>query len=155
MGSEVLAQDDGHPPGAALEEHDAPSPWIRPRTLLVFDEFLASTGTYYTSSDLNAVLADCGRYQFQAVVDKATGTTADLSLRLEHSADGIHFEARNDSAELKAGPITIGGTSNLCSAVDADGSRAIHGAVRLLVLFDGTGTPQAHVKLWITLRPFA
>lgn len=130
-------------------EYGEPDRAPGPSSLLVFDDKITTTTAQYTSPDFNYVLAASSRVRIQAVADDISGTSPTLTVQLEHSADERNFVNVGTVADISAG-IAVGGTSNLISTTTL-GVRAQHHAARLRVQLGGT-SPQAHVKIWVTMR---
>jgi len=128
--------------------------WLRPLTLLVFDDVISSTANQYTSTEHNRVLASYERYQIQAVADNVTGTTVTVSVAYEHSVDERTWVAKNVIPEVNLASLPVGATTDVRSSGFGSGPRASHGAARLRIALGGT-SPKAHVKVWVTLRPYA
>jgi len=114
--------------------------------LLVFDDFVTNT-TVYTRPELNEQLGMYDKIAIQAIVDQVT-TAGTITVRVQHSADGINWTDKNATAEINGASISANAT-NKAFGSDA-GATPTLGQVRLSIAL--TTTVQAHVKLWVTLR---
>ncbi len=133
--------------------------WLRPLTLLVFALITGGVGPWlpgqmFTATEHNRVLASYERYQIQAVADNVTGTTVTVSVAYEHSVDERTWVAKNVIPEVNLASLPVGATTDVRSSGFGSGPRASHGAARLRIALGGT-SPKAHVKVWVTLRPYA
>ncbi len=132
-----------------------PDPTAQPVTLLVFDDVISDTASQYTPTRFNRELAEGERYVIQAICDDVTGTSPTITIVYEHSADGRTFIAKNGGiGEINTASLAVGATTNLRSTGFSSGARAGHGMARLRLALGGT-SPKAHVKVWVTLRPYA
>ncbi len=119
-----------------------------PETALVFDDRVTGTADVFTSSDLHCVLGARERAAIQVVADGVTGTAPTLTVQVEHSADGRTWGAKNTVAEVD-GALAVGSVTSLVGF--DSGSRPAHPLARLSIRLGGTA-PDAHVRVWVTLR---
>lgn len=121
---------------------------MRKFNILAFDDFISGSGTtVYTRSELNEKLAEVDKLALFPVTDQvsANGT---LTVRIEHSGDGLNWTDKNTTAEIDAVAIDTGLTNK---AYGSDsGTTPSLGFVRLALTI--TTTTSAHVKLWVTGR---
>jgi hypothetical protein len=116
---------------------------------LVFDDFISGAGTVvYTRPDFYDKLGSVDKLALFAVSDQVT-TNGTLTVRIEHSADGVNWIAKSSgAAEIAAADLTAGSTE-VAYGYDPGTSPTL-GLVRLSLTI-ATST-MAHVKLWVTGR---
>src|SRR5215210_3744233 len=102
---------------------------------LVFDENLEATTALYTDPSFNAQLALCEKLHIFTISDTASGTTPTLTVQIEDSPDGVHFNNRTATAEINAQALS---TTNNTTLVARDaGTNLASGFARLRVQLGG------------------
>jgi hypothetical protein len=115
---------------------------------LVFDENIEGNAALYTDPSFNAQLALCEKLYIYTLSDTVTGT-ATLTVQIEDSPDGVHFNNRTGTAEINAQSISATAVTTLV-ARDA-GTNLASAFARLRVSIGGT-TVKGHVRIWVTGR---
>jgi hypothetical protein len=92
---------------------------MRRSNLSVFNEFITQTASpFYTSSELNARLAQYDQLAIQVVLDNVTASGGTFDLWVEHSADGRNWLTSNPAGsaygtgtgDVTKGSLSSGGT---------------------------------------------
>lgn len=114
-----------------------------------FNDFVYGAAAVFSTIDLAAALGKYDQLSLQAVVDQvdAAGT---LTVQILHSADGIHFKAKNATAEITgaAGALAANATS-VCVGSDSSNAPSLAYVVLSLGI---TGATRAHIKLYVSAR---
>jgi hypothetical protein len=85
---------------------------MRKFNILVWDDFIAGAGTVvYTRPELNDRLADPDQLGLFAVTDQVTGASGNISVQIQHSADGINWTNKNTTAEINAASLSTTATN--------------------------------------------
>jgi hypothetical protein len=113
-----------------------------------FDDVIHSNTAVYTTAELNDFLAKVDKLALMAVTDQVTGVT-NLTVQIEHSADGRNWVNKNGTAEIPATAISTTATTVLTGS--DSGSSPSLGFVRLKLTLSLAGAI-AHVKLYVTGR---
>jgi hypothetical protein len=125
---------------------------MRKPNILVFDDFVYGVGSgnaVYTDAKFNEMLGRLDQTAIFAVADRSSGTTPSLSVQIQHSPDGRNWINKNASAEVMA-MIPTGATTAVAGVDPGTAPSAAN--VRLAVFLGGTGSPSAHVKIFVCDR---
>lgn len=115
--------------------------------LLAFDDYVVGTAATYSSSFMDAALAELERYAIQAIVDPIPGTTCDnITVQLETSWDGRNWIAKNPTAEI-AGSTPL--TQTYVFSGSDFGTRPAGALVRLRVQLGGGTGATARVHIYV------
>ena len=126
---------------------------MRVSNSLVFDEYI-TTGTFFTDSNF---ITGAGRFDsmcIMAVTDNID-LAGQITVQLQHAADGRNFVNKNATAEITGAGTGVGkgtistGQTNVNWGFDNGVSPSL-GLVRLAISF--TTTTKGHVKVYVTLR---
>lgn len=118
--------------------------------LLLLDDTISGTGVVWTSSQEHQdVLGMYDQLAMVAKVSEVRGTSAALSVQIEHSADGQHWIAVDSATQI---------TNQLIQANDQivcgyDGTVSTLGFIRVTASLGGTA-PGCRLKLTATARSF-
>jgi hypothetical protein len=125
---------------------------MRKPNVLVFDEFVYGVGSVaavFTDAKWNDYLGRLDQTALFAVADSTAGTAPGVSVQIQMSADGRNWVNKNGSAEITVSTPT--GATTAAYGYDA-GSAPSAAFVRLAVWLAGTGSPSAHVKVFVCDR---
>jgi hypothetical protein len=126
---------------------------LKKPNILVFDEFVyvvGSSNAVFTDAKFNDMLGRLDQTALFAVADSTAGTAPSLTVQIQHSADGRNWVNKNTTAEISNVSVPTGATTALYGY---DPGSAPSGAnVRLAVFLGGTGSPSAHVKVFVCDR---
>lgn len=121
---------------------------MRKFNILAFDDFISGAGTtVYTRPELFEKLAEVDKLALFPVTDQVT-TAGTLTVRIQHSGDGLNWVNKNATAEVNGVAINPSAT-NTAYGSDAGATPSL-GFVRLALTL--TTSTSAHVKLWVTGR---
>ncbi|HTD62218.1 MAG TPA: hypothetical protein VK679_16300 [Gemmatimonadaceae bacterium] len=125
---------------------------MRKQNTLVFDDFVYATAAdlVWTDAKYNDLLGRFDQTSIFAVADSVSGTNPTLFVQIEQSGDGRNWKAKNSSPEINGTAITANATTPV-QGNDA-GSAPSASFVRLTVYLGGTGTPTAHIKIYVCNR---
>jgi len=121
---------------------------MRKFNIPVFDDFISGSGTTVTTRpELNDRLAEVDKLALFAVTDQVT-TTGTLTVRVQHSGDGINWVNKSETAEINGEAIATS-TTNTAYGSDSGATPSL-GFVRLSITI--TTSTLAHVTMWVTGR---
>ncbi len=124
---------------------------MRNETVLAFDDFIVGTGTVYSSAGFVERLGRSDICAIHAVVDNVASAGVTLTVALQQSSDGRHFEAKNGTPEINAASLTANGTTSTHGS--DSGATPSDGFVQFALTLGGTPpTPSAHVRLYVSCR---
>jgi hypothetical protein len=127
---------------------------MRKQNIKVFDDFVYATAIdqVWTDASFNDALGRFDQISIIAVTDSAGGTMANsLSVQLENSIDGRNWTTKNSTPEINGQGIGIAATTTIAGS--DGGTMPSGGLVRLSVWVGAaTGTPSAHVKIYVCNR---
>jgi hypothetical protein len=118
---------------------------------LVLDEYLPSTSDIIRSSDVLATrLARHDQVALYVVAEDSGGAPGDLTIYIEHSADGHTFVKKNNISEIDGVPLTANKTT--CMAGCDAGVTASLAAARIVASSSGAAAARVRVRVWASTR---
>lgn len=120
----------------------------------IFDEIITGTGTtWYTPSDLNAVLGQPDALAIQVATTLVSGTSPTLRMAVEHSGDGRAFLPRVATPEINNTSITNDKSVSVTAGEQFGYTpgTSLLAYVRLAISLGGTN-PRCRLRILVTGR---
>jgi hypothetical protein len=120
-------------------------------SLLIFDDFITGTSTWYTATQFNATLGSADVYAIQACTTMVTNLMTQLTVQMQSSADG-QFWFPGNPTDLNQQVLSGGNEASYTySRTPVSPTLAL---VRFAISLTG-GNQQCYLKLYFTGRVYA
>jgi len=116
----------------------------------VFDDMVYGSAVVYTGDQYAVLLGSTDQRTLHVLASEPAASGITMTVQIEQSPDGIHWKAKNATAEINAAPLTFGA---ITSRVGTDNSAvAGDGLARLAISLSGPGGPSAALRVYVTGR---